>query len=86
MELEMKAKRLTDNVVATVKEVDGKEYYCLSEILEQLGLKGSFNEKIIPITISAKIIWGFRFDSLNLLETVFIDKNSALTLIKAHSR
>ena len=58
MELKIKVKRLTDNVIATVKEFENEEYYCLSEILEQLGLKSSFNEKIIPLKISAKIIWG----------------------------
>ena len=84
--MEIKVKRLTDNILATVKEIDSEEYYCLPEILGQLGLKGGFNEKIIPLAISGKIVWGFRFDSLNLLETVFLDKNSALTLIKAQSR
>ena len=86
MDLEIKAKCLTDKILSTVKEVDGEEYYCLPEILEQLGLKGGFNEKIIPITISGKIVWGFRFDSLNFLETVFIDKNSALALIQRFAR
>lgn len=81
--MKIKAKRLTDNILATVKEIDGEEYYCLPEILEQLGLKGGFNEKSIPATISGKIVWGFRCDSFNLLETAFIDKNSALALIKA---
>lgn len=86
MELEIKAKRLTGDILATVKEVDGEEYYCLPEIFEQLKLKGGFTEKNTPVTISGKIVWGFRFNSLNLLETVFIDKNSALALVKAQSR
>lgn len=85
MELSIQAKRLSDNVLATVKEVDGEEYYCLAEILEQLHLKSGWNEKSIPVTISAKIVWGFRFSPLNLLETVFVDKKSALKLIKENS-
>ena len=81
-------RRLADNIIATVKEVDNEEYYCLSEILEQLGLKAKcFNEdEKKPITISGKIVWGFRSDSLNFLETIFIDKESVLALIKTQTR
>ena len=86
MEFNIRAKRLTNEVLATVKEVDGEEYYCLPEILQQIGLKGGFNEKSIPITISAKIVWGFRADFYNLIESVFVDKKSALEIIQRQSQ
>ena len=78
--------RLNEKILATMKEVDGERYFCLAEILEQLKLKGGFNEKIIPVEISGKIIWSFRTsDCRNLLETVFIDEVSAMELIKKHN-
>ena len=86
MEVGITLTRLNEKILATMKEVDGERYFCLAEILEQLKLKGGFNEKIIPVEISGKIIWSFRTsDCRNLLETVFIDEVSAMELIKKHS-
>ena len=76
------------NVVATVKEVDGERYFCLAEILEQLNLKAkTFSDKAKePLEISGKIICGYRTDILDFVETVFIDEPSAFKIIEAQSR
>lgn len=85
MEVGITLTKLNEKILATVKEVDGERYFCLAEILEQLHLKGGFNEKSIPVEISGKIIYSFRTsDCLNLLETVFIDESSAKKLIEEH--
>lgn len=86
--MKIKLEKICDGILATVRVINGEKYYCLPEILEQLGLKSTgFNEKEKkPLTISAKIVWGFRGDALNLLETVFIDENSAGELIQAQSQ
>ena len=80
--------KVRDGVLATVRDIHGERYYCLPEILEQLGLKSNgFNaEEKPPLTISAKIVWGFRSDTRNLLETVFIDEKSVRELIRAQSQ
>ena len=86
MEVGITLTKLSEKILATVKEVDGERYFCLAEILEQLHLKGGFNEKSIPVEISGKIIYSFRTsDCLNLLETLFIDEVSAKKLVKKHS-
>ena len=85
MEVGITLTKLNEKILATVKEVDGERYFCLAEILEQLHLKGGFNEKSIPVEISGKIIYSFRTsDCLNLLETVFIDESSAKKLIEEY--
>ena len=88
MKMKMRLLRLSKNVIATVKEVDGEKYYCLAEILEQLDLKAkTFTDNAKePLEISGKIIWSYRTDTLNFYETVFIDEQSALKIIEKNSK
>ena len=91
MKMEIRLLRLSKNVIATVKEVDGEKYYCLAEILEQLDLKAktftdNAKEPLEISEISGKIIWSYRTDTLNFYETVFIDEQSALKIIEAQYR
>ena len=86
--MEIRLLRLSKNVIATVKEVDGEKYYCLAEILEQLDLKAkTFTDNAKEhLEFSGKIIWSYRTDTLNFYETVFIDEQSALKIIEAQYR
>jgi len=72
------------NILATYLDVNGETYYCLSDILDQLHIKENWqiSKEKPPLQISAKIIWGFKFDTVNFIETVFIDEKSALDIIK----
>lgn len=88
MELNVTLKRVYKdehvNILATHLVVNGENFFCLSDILDQLHLKENrqISKEKIPIYISGRIVWGFKFDTVNLIETLFIDEVSALNIIK----
>ena len=88
MNFDIKLKRVYKddniNILATYLDVNDETYYCLSDILDQLHIKENWqiSKEKPPLPISAKIIWGFKFDTVNFIETIFIDEKSALNIIK----
>lgn len=89
--MELNFKRVDNIGIVTTKEINGKTYYNLADILEAIkvkekGLLGA--EKNIPIQISGEIIWGYRNIGMNLIESIFIDQDGMdklLILVKAET-
>ena len=75
------------DIFATEKNIDGRKFYALSDIMEQLELKGQMFGigKSTPIHINADIVWGYVASGNNFIEAVFIDADSARSLINSQT-
>ncbi len=81
--MEIRLEKITPDIVAAVKLIQGKRYICLADVLEKLNLKGPdmYQHPDQVINVSGKVAWGHRLAGRNFIEALFLDEESIFQII-----
>ena len=80
--MQVKIERVGD-LILNVRENHGEKFYCLDDIIEQLGkMPQCALMEQAPIEINARIIFAFRYDETNFIRSVFVDETGLKNLTK----
>ena len=83
--MEINFERVGD-LVLTVRKNDGEKFYGIEDILEQSGYSPrAMDEVQIPIKFTGRIIFGYRSNGCDFIQSVFVDK-AGLKAIKDFCR
>lgn len=69
------------DMALTVKENCGEKFYCLEDILWHTDKTLCALDKVQkPIKLNCEVIFGYRYDGANFIQSVFVDENGLKNL------
>ena len=79
--MNVKVERVGD-LILTTKDNAGEKFYNLEDILEQAGKFPCALDKVqTPIKLDCHIIFGYRYDAPDFIQSVFVDEKGLHQLI-----
>ena len=82
--MQVKIERVGD-LMLTVKENHGEKFYSFEDVLEQTGITPcALDAEQKTLMLNCKVIFGYRFDGTNFLQSVFVDEAGLKNLTKSN--
>ena len=78
--MEIKTERVGD-LILNVRENRGEKFYNLEDIIKQIKKLPCPLDKIQkPVKLNCNVIFGYRFDGMNFIQSVFVDETGLKNL------
>ena len=78
--MEIKTERVGD-LILNVRENRGEKFYNLEDIIKQINKLPCPLDKIQkPVKLNCNVIFGYRFDGMNFIQSVFVDETGLKNL------